>query len=349
MRKQLSGRRMLWVWLAGRPRRERPCAPRDRRRRGRGARRELHRLRAGQRFEPSTSGTAPSAYALQSIPPERLRLYEQAGARFDIDWSFLASIGAQECGNGDCAGVNSAGCAGPMQIAYVRGSPCSPGAGPTLWERYAVNAHPGQPLIGQRSGGRDLHRRADPPRRHGRPAHRRLLQRIPPGGVQLLRRVRDRGRQLRRRGHGARRAVRVHTAPVRPRRPARRSRSPSPAAVQASVPAPAGASALAIVQVAESQVGQGEAPTRLELHDLRAVRGVVLPVRRLGMAARRGAAARRHRALRVLRVAVHLGTRTRREGAAADREAVARRRRLLRARAGRERARRDRRTGPPHG
>jgi CHAP domain-containing protein len=89
------------------------------------------------------SGPSPSVYALQSIPPERLRLYEQAGTRFDIDWSFLASIGAQECGNGTCAGTNSSGCAGPMQIAYVRGSACSPGPGPTLWERYAVSAHPG--------------------------------------------------------------------------------------------------------------------------------------------------------------------------------------------------------------
>ena len=70
----------------------------------------------------TSSGPAPSAYALQSIPPARLALYEQAGARFDVDWSFLASIGAQECANGDCAGVNSSGCAGPMQIAYVRGS-----------------------------------------------------------------------------------------------------------------------------------------------------------------------------------------------------------------------------------
>ncbi len=94
----------------------------------------------------ASSGPAPSAYALASIPPERLRLYEQAGVRFDIDWSFLASIGAQECGNGECAGTNSSGCAGPMQIAYVRASACSPGDGPTLWERYAVNAHPGQPL-----------------------------------------------------------------------------------------------------------------------------------------------------------------------------------------------------------
>lgn len=92
------------------------------------------------------TGPAPSAYALASIPPERLRLYEQAGTRFDIDWSFLASIGEQECGSGDCAGTNSSGCAGPMQIAYLRESPCSPGPGPTLWERYAVNADPTHPL-----------------------------------------------------------------------------------------------------------------------------------------------------------------------------------------------------------
>ncbi len=96
---------------------------------------------------PSTpSGPAPSASALQDIPPARLRLYQQAGARFDLDWTFLASIGTQECASGTCAGVNSAGCAGPMQIAYVRGSGCSPGNGPTLWERFAVNVHPGQPL-----------------------------------------------------------------------------------------------------------------------------------------------------------------------------------------------------------
>ncbi len=91
------------------------------------------------------SGPAPSAYALQGIPPQRLRLYQQAGTRFDIDWSFLASIGAQECNSGTCAGDNGFGCAGPMQIAFKRGSPCSPGNEPTLWERYAVSAHPGTP------------------------------------------------------------------------------------------------------------------------------------------------------------------------------------------------------------
>jgi hypothetical protein len=94
----------------------------------------------------AATGPAPSAYALQSIPPERLKLYQQAASRFDIDWSFLASIGAQECGNGDCPGVNSSGCAGPMQIASLRESPCSPGTGPTLWETYAVDADPTQAL-----------------------------------------------------------------------------------------------------------------------------------------------------------------------------------------------------------
>jgi CHAP domain len=93
----------------------------------------------------ASTGPTPSTYARQNIPPQRLRIYQEAGTRFDIDWTFLASIGAQECGNGDCAGANSSGCAGPMQIADVRGSPCSPGSGPTLWERYAVSAHPGQP------------------------------------------------------------------------------------------------------------------------------------------------------------------------------------------------------------
>jgi hypothetical protein len=74
------------------------------------------------------------------IPPSRVRLYQAAGRRFDIDWAFLASIGAQECHHGSCAGDNGSGCAGPMQIAVRRGSPCSPGNGPTLWERFGVDA-----------------------------------------------------------------------------------------------------------------------------------------------------------------------------------------------------------------
>ncbi len=81
-----------------------------------------------------------SALAAKEIPPSRLSLYRAAGRRFDIDWTFLASIGAQECGSGTCPGDNGSGCAGPMQIADVRESPCSPGPGPTLWERYGLDA-----------------------------------------------------------------------------------------------------------------------------------------------------------------------------------------------------------------
>lgn len=77
--------------------------------------------------------------AVREIPPGRLRIYQAAGRRIDIEWTFLAAIGTQECGGGTCAGVNSSGCAGPMQIAYVRGSPCSPGPGPTIWEIYRLD------------------------------------------------------------------------------------------------------------------------------------------------------------------------------------------------------------------
>ena len=173
------------------------------------------------------TGPTPSAYALQSIPPERLRLYEQAGARFDIDWIFLASIGAQECGNGDCAGVNSSGCAGPMQIAYVRGQPVQPRPRADVVGTLRRQRAPRAGTEHQRSGGRDLHRRADPPARHGRPADRRHLRRIPPGRLPLLRRVRRRDRRLRRRGDGPRRAVRVHRHRLPSQRQARRSRNPS--------------------------------------------------------------------------------------------------------------------------
>jgi hypothetical protein len=64
-----------------------------------------------------------------------------AGRRFDISWPFLASIGVQECGADGHCGVASSGCAGVMEIAYVRGSECSPdGSVPTLWERFRVDA-----------------------------------------------------------------------------------------------------------------------------------------------------------------------------------------------------------------
>jgi hypothetical protein len=78
----------------------------------------------------------PSRAAVSDIPRARLVIYQRAGRRFRIDWAFLASIGAQECDHGSCAGDNGYGCAGPMQIAFRPGSPCSPGSGPTLWDLY---------------------------------------------------------------------------------------------------------------------------------------------------------------------------------------------------------------------
>lgn len=90
----------------------------------------------------STDGAAaPTRSARRDIPPDRLDLYQRAARRYDLDWAFLAAIGAQECGHGSCRGANASGCAGPMQIAYVRRTPCSPGSGPTLWERHGTDAN----------------------------------------------------------------------------------------------------------------------------------------------------------------------------------------------------------------
>jgi hypothetical protein len=92
----------------------------------------------------SGGGTAlaqpPTRAAARDIPPARLALYQAAGRRWDIDWTFVASIAEQECGSGNCPGDSGSGCAGPMQIADVRDSPCSPGSGPTLWERFGYDA-----------------------------------------------------------------------------------------------------------------------------------------------------------------------------------------------------------------
>ncbi|HET8862173.1 MAG TPA: CHAP domain-containing protein [Solirubrobacterales bacterium] len=94
--------------------------------------------------EGGSAVAAPATKAaVREIPPKRLRIYQQAGQRFDVDWAFLASIGYQECGHGTCAEVNPSGCGGPMQIGMVRESACSPGSGPTIWERYHVDADGG--------------------------------------------------------------------------------------------------------------------------------------------------------------------------------------------------------------
>jgi CHAP domain len=87
----------------------------------------------------AVAATPATRAAVEEIPPARLRIYQEAGRRMNIDWTFLASIGTQECGQGACHEVSASGCAGPMQIAYVRGSACSPGSGPTIWERFKVD------------------------------------------------------------------------------------------------------------------------------------------------------------------------------------------------------------------
>src|SRR5215218_3038545 len=91
----------------------------------------------------SAVAAPPTRAAVKEIPPARLQIYQRAGKRFQVDWAFLASIGYQECGHGSCAEVNSSGCGGPMQIGMVRESACSPGSGPTIWERYRFDADGG--------------------------------------------------------------------------------------------------------------------------------------------------------------------------------------------------------------
>jgi hypothetical protein len=66
----------------------------------------------------------PSDFAIADIPAEYLRLYQQAAARFGIDWPILAGIGRVECDHGrdpapSCrrfGAVNAAGAGGPMQF-----------------------------------------------------------------------------------------------------------------------------------------------------------------------------------------------------------------------------------------
>jgi hypothetical protein len=122
----------------------------------------------------ASAGPPPTRSAVSEIPPARLRLYQRAGRRFDIDWAFLAAVAAQECNHGPstCPGDNGSGCAGPMQISMRRGSPCSPGSGPTLWEIYGVD--------GNRDGRKDVNDPAD-----AIPAAARILRRAkgaPPTG-----------------------------------------------------------------------------------------------------------------------------------------------------------------------
>jgi hypothetical protein len=74
--------------------------------------------------EEETGGYGISALARAEIPPEYLRLYLRAAARYGLDWAILAGIGKVECDHGrdpapSCTqegAVNSAGAGGPMQF-----------------------------------------------------------------------------------------------------------------------------------------------------------------------------------------------------------------------------------------
>jgi hypothetical protein len=86
--------------------------------------------------EEAAGGYGISAFARAEIPPEYLRLYLRAAARYGLDWAILAGIGKVECDHGrdpapSCTQegtVNSAGAGGPMQFLK------------STWAEYGVDA-----------------------------------------------------------------------------------------------------------------------------------------------------------------------------------------------------------------
>lgn len=82
------------------------------------------------------AGLGVSGAAIADIPPDYLRLYEAAAARYGLDWSVLAAIGKVECDHGrdpdpSCTRegeVNSAGAGGPAQFLA------------STWAQYGVDA-----------------------------------------------------------------------------------------------------------------------------------------------------------------------------------------------------------------
>ncbi len=90
----------------------------------------------GVEGDEGAGGYGVSAQARAEIPPEYLRLYLQAAARYGLDWAILAGIGKVECDHGrdpdpSCTqegAVNSAGAGGPMQFLA------------STWLQYGVDA-----------------------------------------------------------------------------------------------------------------------------------------------------------------------------------------------------------------
>lgn len=61
-------------------------------------------------------GPEPSATSVREIPARYLALYRELGSRYDVDWTVLAAIGAQESGHGSNPISSTAGCIGVMQL-----------------------------------------------------------------------------------------------------------------------------------------------------------------------------------------------------------------------------------------
>jgi hypothetical protein len=82
----------------------------------------------GVEASEGAGGEGVSALATREIPAPYLRLYEQAAARYGLDWAVLAGIGKVECDNGRdpdpaCTQegvVNSAGAGGPIASTWAR-------------------------------------------------------------------------------------------------------------------------------------------------------------------------------------------------------------------------------------
>src|SRR5262245_22248276 len=75
-------------------------------------------------WQSSSAPSGPSAVAVADIPSNYLARYEQAAARYGIDWAILAAIGKVECDHGRSQAtgcnppgtVNAKGATGPMQF-----------------------------------------------------------------------------------------------------------------------------------------------------------------------------------------------------------------------------------------
>jgi peptidoglycan LD-endopeptidase LytH len=80
---------------------------------------------AGGTAEPACAASA----AASAIPPDYLRLYEETGQMFGLDWVFLAAIGSIESGHGANMGPSSAGALGPMQFM------------PATWSAYGLDGN----------------------------------------------------------------------------------------------------------------------------------------------------------------------------------------------------------------